>query len=382
MRKWSLALVAFGVLFLAACHSQTPPVSQQAARTKTVLKQKDNLWAEVATVSAMVSPSGQLSAEKAKKDTTLTPWISDRGVLYQVGTYKPTASYAAIKQHAKKEVVVPKDYHVASIKQINATLAAMGAKTTIKHYRDLVYLAPSGGTTTTQIKAGFLIEGSHLYVVNIDYTNGTAAAPVVRGTVYSNHYQYAASKRLKPDAVSGLWQSTTGQLAMVRDQQVVTIQDGAFVRGQLEDLSKQKVPALYQNTSFVLRQSQAAKLAVKIGRNSLASGDLWGNLYVFLSPTKMVQVTNGSVIVYTKQSTQTTSSQFPEQVFTVFDKLDAQQATNVAAYILPKGNNTYSVGMATSNDYITVNYAGGLAGAEAANLSGDTLTVGADMNHN
>ncbi len=357
-------------------------VSQHAAHTKAVLKQKDNAWAEVATVTATVSPKGQLSAEKAKKDATLTPWISDRGVLYQVGTYKPTASYADIKQRAKKDVVVPRNYHVASIKQINATLSAMGAKTTIKHYRDLVYLQPSGGTTTTQIKSGFLIEGAHLYVVNIDYTSGTTAAPVIRGTVYSNHYQYAASKRLKPEAVSGLWQSTTGQLAMVRDQQVVTIQNGAFVRGQLEDLSKQKATTLYQNTSFVLRQAQAAKLAVKIGRHTLASGDLWGNLYVFLSSTKMVQVTNGSVIVYTKCSTKTTNSQFPEQVFTVFDKLDKQKATNVAAYLLPKSHNTYSVGMATSNDYITVNYAGGLAGAEAANLDGDTLTVGPDMNHN
>ncbi|SIH50813.1 Uncharacterised protein [Mycobacteroides abscessus subsp. abscessus] len=64
------------------------------------------------------------------------------------------------------------------------------------------------------------------------------------------------------------------------------------------------------------------------------AGDLYDNMYLFLSKTKMARVNTSGVTIFTKKPDQ---SQIPAQVFEVFRLLDQRHTDEVAAYLLPHG---------------------------------------------
>jgi hypothetical protein len=378
------SILAIGVvLLLAACGKQTVSTNQNVYKhTTNQLQKSDQVWAEEATATATLGKKNSLTGEKRTADNKLGPWITSKAKFYNVASYKQS-DYATIKKQVKSGDSMPQNLHFATVKQINTTLHTLGAKVKIKNLNDLVYIKQTNGTTYRN-SSGFLIAGDKLYDVNISYTSGAQGLSVNRGTVYTRQLKYSSNKTVKASTIAGYWQGQDGTKAIVKDNQLVTIQNQAFVRGKIENLSKLKQTQLYGSMSYYLRQTTTTKLGVKLSHNSLASGDVWGNLYVFLSANKMVQVTNGSVKVYTKTSAKTDSTDFPSQIFTVFKGLDkVKTTTGVPGYLLPKGNNTYSVGLVSSVNFIFENYSSGISGAESVSVAKTgKLTVGADMNHN
>lgn len=379
--KYVVALAA--VVLLAACGKKAPRKSSSVYQhSSTQLHKNDQVWAEEAVSTATLNSKNGLTAEKRRSDDKLAPWITSKGKFYNVASYKQS-NYAAIKKQLKKNDSMPQNLHFATVKQVNTTLKTLGAKVKIKSLNDLVYIKQTNGTTF-QNGTGFVIAGNKLYDVYISYTSGAKGASVNRGMVYTRNLKYASSKTVKAGAIKGLWQATDGTKALVKNKQLVTIQNDAFVRGAIENLGALKQSALYGTMSYYLRQTTTTKKGVKLSSNSLASGDVWGNLYVFLSASKMVQVTNSGVKVFTKTSAEDDTTDFPEQVFTAFKGLDKEKSTTgVAGYLLPKGNSTYSVGLVSSINFVLQNYTTGISGAEAVNVDDKgKVTVGADMNHN
>jgi hypothetical protein len=379
--KYVLALAA--VVLLTACGKQAAQKTSSVYQHSTSQLQKnDQVWAEEAVATAALDSKNGLTAEKRTNDDKLAPWITSKGKFYNVANYQQT-NYAAIKKQLKKNDSMPQNLHFVTVKQVNATLKTLGATVRIKSLNDLVYIKQTNGTTF-QNGTGFLIAGDKLYDVYVSYTSGTKGASVNRGTVYTRKLKYASSKAVTPAAIAGLWQASDGTKALVKNQQLVTIQNDAFVRGTIENLGALKQSELYGTMSYYLRQTTTTKKGVKLSSNSLASGDLWGNLYVFLSASKMVQVTNSSVKVFTKTGAKDDTADFPKQVFTAFKELDKEKSTSgVAGYLLPKGNNTYSVGLVSSTHFVLQNYTTGISGAEAVSVdSKGNISVGADMNHN
>lgn len=177
----------------------------------------------------------------------------------------------------------------------------------------------------------------------------------------------------------GTWQSTAGDQATVRDDQLVTIQNKSYVRGKVENLSHLQGEKLYRNTAYSLRQTQLVKQNAKLTQESLVAGDLYDNMYLFLSKTKMARVNTSGVTIFTKKADQ---SQIPAQVFEVFRLLDQRHTDEVAAYLLPHGTDTYSVALTRSINYATVNYEGGATGAESVSIQDGKISVGPDLNHN
>jgi hypothetical protein len=380
MLKWHRAIIALTVMaLLAGCQQATKATTSKVhQRTTQIVHQADSVWHETGTTTATVAPSGQLSGETTKAETTtLGPWVTNAGTFYNMQAYSQTTSYQTLKKATRDNDSMPKHLKFATLTQLNATLKAMGAKARIKHYSDLVYLKATNGANL--IQSGFLAAGDHLYVLNIAYTTADTTSQVTRGTVFSRHYQAAATAKLTAKAVAGTWQAADGTQATVKDGQLVTVQDNAYVRGRLESLARFQPATLYRNTAYYLRQKQANQRGVKIGRNALGAGDVWDNLYFFTSKSKLIRVNNTGITTFTKT---TAASAVPDQVFTVFAKLDAQGGENVAGYLLPKGNATYSVGLVPSVSYLTQNYSGGISGAEAVTDKNGKISVGADLNHN
>lgn len=383
MSKFKMVLlVLVSVALLAGCGK-----SNKSARQNTVaqLQKTDQVWKESAIATATVTAQNKLTREKRAADDKLSPWITNNGRFYSVASFKQT-TYATVRKQAKEVDSMPQNLHFVTVEQVNATLKVLGAKVRIKSLDDLIYIEQEDATTF-RISTGFLIAGDKLYSVAINYSSSganTAGSSVNRGTVYTRKVQYASDKVLKTTAIQGTWQSAAGAKAVVAGTQLVTVQNDAFVRGKIEDLGATKLTALYTNSSYVVRQNQAIRRGVKLSRNSLVAGDVWGNLYVFLSARKMVQVTNSGATLYTKSSKTADTTVFPDQVRTVFAKLDAQKsAAGVAGYLLPKGHNTYSVGLVGSILYITKNNASGITGAESVSIdSHHQISTAADMNHN
>lgn len=376
-KKMSVAVLVLGCLSLLTACQPSNVVSKVKQHTVTVLNQKDQVWRETEAVSATVTSQGSLKNEQVKPDNKLSPAITNAGKFYSVATFKQS-DYATIKKAIQKNEAQPKTLRFVTVKQVNATLKAMGATKQIKALTDLVYTQQADGHTFPS-NDGYLIEGDHLYEVIMAYTTGGNASTVNRGNVYSRKIKYWTTKQLTFNVVAGTWQSTAGDQATVRDDQLVTIQNKSYVRGKVENLSHLQGEKLYRNTAYSLRQTQLVKQNAKLTQESLVAGDLYDNMYLFLSKTKMARVNTSGVTIFTKKADQ---SQIPAQVFEVFRLLDQRHTDEVAAYLLPHGTDTYSVALTRSINYATVNYEGGATGAESVSIQDGKISVGPDLNHN
>ena len=60
--------------------------------------------------------------------------------------------------------------------------------------------------------------------------------PSIAAMFTTRKIKYGTTKQLTFNEVAGTWQSTAGDQATVRDDQLVTIQNKSYVRGKVENL--------------------------------------------------------------------------------------------------------------------------------------------------
>ena len=366
-----LTVVAAGLL--AACQ-KAPSTSAVYQHTTAVLAQSDQVWREVQTATATQTASASLGSETAQAASQLSPWVTDAGKFYH-GAAQSQTTYQAVKAGVSKvKNPNPKiKTKWATVKQINRTLKTLGATKQITSRNDLVYIKEADGSIA-QSPVGYLIQGDALYAVQMAYTTGETGGVINRGNKFTRKMAYASDQVVKPAAISGTWQTKAGQTAVVKNGQLFAAQNGAYTRGQIENLGQYSTKTLYTKIAYQLRQTQLSKAQVKLSHQSLASGDVYNNLYVFLTPTKMVAVNAaGQAVLYTKQKANQTS--LPSAVFTIFSQLDKRSSSTLAGSLRPQGEHQYLVGLTVNLHFITQNYAGGVNGTEPVTISKGKINV-------
>lgn len=180
-------LTAFGSL--SSCTK--PHHSTLRAHTAAVLKQLKQRWRETAAAVSIQQAGGQLSRPQKRADTQLTPWLSDRGTLYQGTTYHQT-HYATLKNALIDSPLARwffgptqrKDPpHLLTVAQVNLSLKVLGAKSRITDLDDLIYLKDNQDQAS-QEPVGLLCEGRRLYVIQVSYYPLGKGAEISRGAVY------------------------------------------------------------------------------------------------------------------------------------------------------------------------------------------------------
>ncbi|OAD64997.1 hypothetical protein A7K95_00060 [Pediococcus parvulus] len=75
--------------------------------------------------------------------------------------------------------------------------------------------------------------------------------------------------------------------------------------------------------------------------------------YLVLKKKTLVRIGEGSFQRYTKLTADPTTTDLPEKVLQIFNKLDGQGGTQIAETMTAMGNNSYTIGLVDNMDRLT-----------------------------
>lgn len=199
MRKL-LALLALlaSIGLLAGCNQTSH--SAIRAHTSSVLRQRRQVWVEKGTAISLQAENSHLSSPQRRASTILSPWISNRGKLYQGTVYHQT-NYATLKDALTgtlfdrlfiRQPSHKPHPHLLTVNQVNNSLKVLGAKSRLDDFDELVYLKDDNNQASVE-PVGLLCEGNHLYVIQVSYYTLGRGAEINRGAVFIRKTQPASS---------------------------------------------------------------------------------------------------------------------------------------------------------------------------------------------
>lgn len=297
-KKTILLWVATLGLTLAACGKTATqnPASSPKPATQKVLAQTDNTWQGTKYLSINVSKKGQLGKRNLQQQGAGLVTVSHGGKL-DLG--QAQQSYAAFKyQSSLNQVGATGKTKQYTLAQLNANLKAAHAGIKLTKISDLVFFKGN--------RLGYVVHKNKLYALALSYNYGTTGANDAL-YLYTRSGLTAPKKHLTDAQLNGRWSPLDTQ----ESDASVLVQDGMLYRSEnngmfvfrtrVQDLRKLPAKQLY-TTQFLSVLGTAANSGYAMPKATTRGANTNEYTYLFLTPTKMVKIGNGSVQTFTKSA--------------------------------------------------------------------------------
>ena len=377
MRKLSLFILTFILLLISGCriakHKSTS--YDIKANTQKIINSDSKTWIFNEAINSKQTKFGvssKIDTSAITKANDLDLWTTSKGKFKSIATGYKQASFSEWKKLSRKHYMksYQKKLHYMSVKQVNEALKALGAKFEINKMTDLIFLKPEIGDLT--LNQAFVAKGHKLYAIDIQYMDVEQTTTIERGKSFVDTQNKKSAKHLDVSSLNGTWiapETTTS----ANDSGKILVKDGylyqhrydSFERSAIQDLSKYSLISLNQNSTYALQKREAAQAGYQLSRDTVASGDSLGYLYLFTNKKELLRIGAGQATKYQKTSDTISSTDLPQNQVDIFTKVDTANPKNAASTITTKAGPSI-VSISSSIKYLTDSEAGQIINEQVA----------------
>ena len=377
MRKSSLFILTFILFFISGCsiakHKSTS--YDVKANTKKIINADSKTWIFNEAINSKQTKfgvSGKIDTSVVTKANDLDLWTTSKGEFKSIATGYKQTSFSEWKKLSRKQYMesYQKKLHYMSVKQVNEALKALGAKFEISKMTDLIFLKPEIGDL--MLNQAFVAKGHKLYAIDIQYMDVEQTTTIERGKSFVDTQNKKSAKHLDVSNLNGTWiapETTTsandsGKL-LVKEGYLYQHRYNSFERSAIQDLSKYSLISLNQNSTYALQKREAAQAGYQLSRDTVASGDSLGYLYLFTNKKELIRIGAGQTTKYQKTSDTISSTDLPQNQVDIFTRVDTANPKNAASTITTKAGPSV-VGISSSIKYLTDSEAGQIINEQVA----------------
>lgn len=377
MRKLSLFILTFILLLISGCsiakHKSTS--YDIKANTQKIINSDSKNWIFNEAINSKQTKFGvssKIDTSTITKANDLDLWTTSKGEFKSIATGYKQTSFSEWKKLSRKHYMksYQKKLHYMSVKQVNEALKALGAKFEINKMTDLIFLKPEIGDL--MLNQAFVAKGHKLYAIDIQYMDVEQTTTIERGKSFVDTQNKKSAKHLDVSSLNGTWiapETTTS----ANDSGKILVKDGylyqhrydSFERSAIQDLSKYSLISLNQNSTYALQKREAAQAGYQLSRDTVASGDSLGYLYLFTNKKELLRIGAGQATKYQKTSDTISSTDLPQNQVDIFTKVDTANPKNAASTITTKAGPSI-VSISSSIKYLTDSEAGQIINEQVA----------------
>ncbi|CAJ1190813.1 hypothetical protein CPEBRM1_ABPJDJAI_01263 [Companilactobacillus paralimentarius] len=376
MRKLSLFILTFILLFISGCSTKHKTASYDIkANTQKVINSNSKTWIfneAINSKQTKIGVSNKINTSVVSKANDLDMWTTSKGSFKSIAVGYKQTSFLEWKKLTRKHYMksYQKKIHYMSVNQVNEALKALGAKFEINKLTDLVFLKPELGDLS--LNQAFVAKGHKLYAIDIQYMDVDQTTTIERGKSFVDTQNKKSVKHLNLNNLNGTWvapETTTsandsGKL-LVKDGYLYQRRYDSFERSAIQDLSKYSLISLNQNSTYALQKREAAQAGYQLSRDTIASGDSLGYLYLFTNKKELIRIGAGQVTKYQKTNDTISSTDLPQGQVDIFTRVDTANPRNAASTITTKAGPSV-VGISSSINYLTDSEAGQIINEQVA----------------
>ncbi|HIY94014.1 hypothetical protein [Companilactobacillus sp. HBUAS56275] len=377
MRKLNLLILTLILLFISGCSASKPKTASYdiKANTQKIIKSDSKTWIFNEAISSKQTGSkvsNKISTSVVSKANDLDIWTTSKGEFKSIATGYKQTSFSEWKKLSRKHYMksYQKKLHYMSVQQVNEALKALGAKFEISKMSDLVFLKPEIGDLG--LNQAFVAKGHKLYAIDIQYMDVDQTTVIDRGKSFTDTQNKKSAKHLDVNSLNGTWiapETTTS----AEDSGKILVKNGylyqhrynSFERSAIQDLSKYSLISLNQNSTYALQKREAAHAGYQLSRDTVASGDSIGYLYLFTSEKELIRIGAGKSTKYQKNSDNVSSTDLPQNEVNIFTQADTNNPKKSASTITTKAGASI-VGISSSVNYLTDPEAGQIISEQEA----------------
>lgn len=320
MRKWLFFGFLIALLGVTGC--QKPAAAQPASRK--ILKQSENIWHDSGSWT-----DGKYSPQANSVAPIMV--LTRHGTQVGASTLTYAQAQTAITQSSAKKKI-----HWFSLKQINAGLAKAKAGIRLKTLADLTFFSSPVSPTPN---VGFVAHGHRLFAITIigQSADKKKLPPM---TVYTNTGKTPHS--VATSSLAGRWLGADGSQLRVIGNKLYQNNTLGASRFLIQPLRNVKASTLYTAT-YSQHLALAAQHGYQLAKKTTTVATDGATLYVFLTKTRMVSITQSGTVTYTKTNKGRDTSKIKPTVMQVFKAADARKNLLPAISVADIGSSNYEV---------------------------------------